>query len=375
MTKDATPARDRQRVRYAVIGLGHIAQVAVLPAFKNAARNSVLTALVSGDQTKLKQLSRRYHAPHTYSYENFDECVKSGEVDAVYIALPNSLHAKYAVRAAEAGLHVLCEKPLAVTEKDCLMMIRAARANRIKLMTAYRLHFEEANLHAIEIARSGRLGELRFFNSVFSMQVAPGNIRTNAKLGGGTLYDLGIYCINAARHIFRDEPTEVFAASASRPDRRFKNIDEMTSAVLRFPRNRLANFISSFGAADAAAYEIVGTKGMLRVDPSYEYAFPLKYRLTIDGKTTTRTFSKRDQFAPELLHFSDCIIRDSEPEPSAADGLADVRLIQALYRSASSGRAVKVRPVIVKRRPTLQQEIRRPAVGKARLVKARSASL
>lgn len=364
-----------RKIRYAVVGLGHIAQVAVLPAFAHATRNSTLAALVSGNRTKLKELGRRYRVKHTYSYDDYDACLRSGEIDAVYIALPNNMHAEYSIRAARAGIHVLCEKPMAVTEKQCLAMIRAAQKARVKLMVAYRLHFEEANLKAVELAKSGKLGQVRFFNSGFALQVRPGNIRTKAELGGGTLYDLGIYCINAARYLFQDEPREVFAFSAARQDPRFKNIDEMTAALLRFSGDRLASFTSSFGSTDVSSYEVVGTRGTVRLDPAYEYAFPLKMHVTVDGTTRSRTFPKHDQFAPELLYFSDCILTNKEPEPSGADGLADVRIIEALYRSAKTGKPVKVRPVSVKKRPRLKQVVRRPPVAKPALVQAKSGSI
>ncbi|HYY25932.1 MAG TPA: Gfo/Idh/MocA family oxidoreductase [Candidatus Udaeobacter sp.] len=366
---------NKAKIRYAVVGLGHIAQVAVLPAFAHASRNSALAALVSDNPKKLKQLSRLYGIGLTYSYEQYDDCLQSGEIDAVYIALPNSMHADYALRAANAGIHVLCEKPMAVTEKECAAMIRATDKNHVKLMIAYRLHFEEANLKAVEVVRSGKLGEPRIFNSVFGMQVREGNIRIQAQLGGGTLYDLGIYCINAARFLFQDEPLEAFAWSATNADARFSEVDEMTSAVLRFPKDRLAVFTSSFGSADIASYQIIGTRGDLRVDPAYEYAMELGHHLTIEGKTRSHTFAKRDQFAPELLYFSDCIANDRKPEPSGEEGLADVRIIRALYRSAQTGRPVKLQPTRVKKRPSLKQEKRRPPVAKPQLVNAESASV
>src|SRR5688572_1221783 len=204
----------RKQVRYAVVGLGHIAQVAVLPAFGNARRNSKLAALVSGDPVKRGELSKQYRVERAYAYDQYDEMLKSGEVDAVYIALPNSLHAEFAVRAAQAGVHVLVEKPMAVTAEQCERMAKAARDAGVKLMVAYRLHFERANLEAIEVARSGRIGEARLFSSTFTMHVVPGNIRVKSTLGGGVLYDIGIYCINAARGLFRDEPLEVRAATS-----------------------------------------------------------------------------------------------------------------------------------------------------------------
>src|SRR5881394_3182190 len=134
----------RKQIRYAVVGLGHIAQVAVLPAFANSRRNSRLAGLVSGDPVKRAALAKKYNVEHTWSYEEYDECLKSGAIDAVYIALPNSLHHEYALRAAQAGRHVLCEKPMAMQEDECLRMGEAARAAHVRLMVAYRLHFERA---------------------------------------------------------------------------------------------------------------------------------------------------------------------------------------------------------------------------------------
>ena len=119
------------RIRYAVVGLGHIAQVAVLPAFAHAARNSKLTALVSDDSEKWRQLGHRYGVKLTYPYKHYDDCLRSGDVDAVYIALPDSMHAEYSIRAAQAGVHVLCEKPMAVTERECQAMIRAAQKHKV----------------------------------------------------------------------------------------------------------------------------------------------------------------------------------------------------------------------------------------------------
>src|SRR6185503_18476703 len=198
----------RKQIRYAVVGLGHIAQVAVLPAFANARRNSRLAGLVSGNPVKRAELARKYGVEHTWSYEQYDEALRSGELDAVYIALPNTLHHEYALRAARAGVHVLCEKPMAMTEEECVQMASAARGARARLMVAYRLHFERANLEAIEVLRSGRLGEPRLFNSTFCTPVERGNVRVRRETGGGVLYDIGIYCINAARSLFRDEPVE-----------------------------------------------------------------------------------------------------------------------------------------------------------------------
>jgi predicted dehydrogenase len=358
-------------IRYAVVGLGHIAQIAVLPAFAHAKRNSVLTAVVSDDSAKRREIARKYGLERTYSYAEYERCLEA--VDAVYIALPNSLHAEYTIRAAKAGVHVLCEKPLAVTVSECRRMIQACRDHHAKLMVAYRLHFEEINLEVMDLIRKGRIGEPKFFNSSFSLTVRPGNIRTKSKMGGGTLYDIGVYCINAARYLFRSEPIEVQAMSVNSGVGKLSEIDESTGALMKFKEDRLAAFVSSFNAADMATYLVAGDKGQVRVEPAYEYAEGLAYELTVDGKKTKKKIGKRDQFAPELLYFSDCILHDRKPEPSGEEGLQDVRIVEALYRSAKTGRAVKIPPFSDKK-PSAAQKIRRPGVRKPQLVKVLSAS-
>ncbi len=361
------------KMRYAVVGLGHIAQVAVLPGFKTAP-NSELLALVSGESEKLKKVGKKYKLQQLYSYDEYDRALES--VDAVYLALPNHLHRDYAIRAASAGVHVLCEKPMAVTEKDCEAMIEAAGENGVKLMVAYRLHFEKGNLEAIRLAQSGKLGALRIFTSEFAQQVVPGNVRVTEPVerGGGPIYDMGVYCINAARYLFRAEPTEVFAQTASNGERRFREVEEMTTVTMRFPGECLATFTCSFGAADVSRYTLIGTKGMLVVDPAYEYAEGIQHHLTIGEKKKVRIFSKRDQFSAELVYFSDCILHNKEPEPSGIEGLADVRIVEAIYESARANEVVELPELPGKKRPTLGQEIRRPAHGKPKTVRAKSPS-
>ena len=364
-----------KRVRYAVVGLGHIAQAAVLPAFRHASRNSELVALVSGEPRKLRALGRRYEVEHLCSYEEFDALLAEDVVDAVYIALPNNLHRDFAIRAARAGKHVLCEKPMAVTSRDCEAMIRAARSEHVKLMVAYRLHFERANLEAVRIARSGRLGELRFFSSDFAMQVRDGNIRLQREKGGGPLYDIGIYCINAARMMMGEDPVGVWATTTKSRDPRFRQVEETAIGVLRFKDERLASFSCSFGAADRSTFTLTGTRGSITLDPAYEYAQGLSHTLRIGDREKTRRFGKSDQFAPELLYFSNCILNDRQPEPSGEVGLEDVRIIEAMHRSARTGRWIRLPSPSRKARPSLRQENRRPAVPREpRLVGVASAS-
>src|SRR5256885_4393042 len=216
MARKTGREKGSRQVGYAVIGLGHIAQSAVLPAFMHA-KNSKMVALVSGDAEKRAKLARKYRCD-AYDVRDLNDVLDRPDVDAVYIAEPNDKHAEYAVRCAKEGVHVLCEKPLAISEEECRRMIEACHDSGVKLMTAYRLHFDPANLEAIRQIEQGRIGETRIFSSTFAYQVKPGNIRTSAERGGGAIWDLGVYCINAARYLFRADPIEVFAMRIDRPD-------------------------------------------------------------------------------------------------------------------------------------------------------------
>lgn len=372
MTEKRNPATHGGPVRYAVVGLGWFAQVAVLPAFENARDNSRLEALVSGDAKKLAELGERWGVPaeRRVGYEGYDELLRSGEVDAVYIVLPNHLHREYTVRAARAGVHVLCEKPMAVTEEECRAMIQACEEAGVKLMIAYRLHFEPANLEAAEIVRSGRIGEPRLYEAVFANRVTtPDDIRLGPiEKGGGTVWDIGIYCINAARTLFRSEPEEVVALSARGDDPRFAECDETTGAVLRFPGERLAVFTSTFGTADRDLFRVLGTEGELVVEPAFQLNQTLRHRLTVGGETSEQEFEKRDQVAPEILHFSRSILEDRPPEPGGREGQADVRIIQAIYRSGWEKRAIRLAAVRGVSYPDTDQEADLPAPGEQELV-------
>jgi glucose-fructose oxidoreductase len=365
---DPTPQGD---VRFAVVGLGHIAQAAVLPAFEQAS-GCELAALVSGDSEKLKALGKRYRVRHTVDYDGYDALLKSGEIDAVYIALPNELHAEYTVRAATRGVHVLCEKPLAVTEEECEEMIHAAEVHGVRLMAAYRLHFEHINLDVVELVNSGAIGKPRMFSSVFSQNVKQGDVRLAPwEKGGGSVFDMGVYCINAARYLFRDEPVEIIANSTMETDARFASCDEMTGAVLRFSGGQIAQFCSSFGAVRSGAYQVVGTKGEVVVHNAYDYAKEIRYEPhTQPGDVRTRRIAKRDQFAPQLEYFAECIRLERDPEPDAWEGYADVRIVRAIHESVRTGQRVRLLPMVTSRRPTAKQARWKPGIDKPEEINA-----
>src|SRR6266403_244663 len=361
--------RSNRQVGYVVIGLGHIAQAAVLPAFAHAS-NARLAALVSSDPEKREKLARKYRCD-AYDVRDLDDALARPDVDAAYIAEPNDKHAEFAVRCAKAGVHVLCEKPLAISEEECRRIIDACNESGVKLMTAYRLHFEESNLAAVKLTEQGRIGELRFFSSLFSYQVRPGNIRTSSERGGGAIWDLGVYCINAARYLFRADPVEVFALRMDRrEDERFKDVHEGMSVLLKFPGDRTAHFTVSFGAYEEDRTRVVGTTGHIELVDGYEYSGPRELRVSIGGKERVRKFRPADQFAPELIAFSRAILEDTEVEPNGEEGLRDVRVIVAALRSARENRPLTLSWPPRNRRPEPSDRIYRPPVREPHLVAA-----
>jgi glucose-fructose oxidoreductase len=361
-TPETPPAPESRKIRYALVGLGHIAQAAVLPGFAQAA-NSELAALVSGDAKKLKELQKKHPTAKTYTYEKFDECLADPAIDAVYIALPNDLHIDCALRAFAAGKHVLCEKPLAMHARDARQMIEAAAEHGVKLMTAYRLHYEPATLATLELVRSGRLGEPRYFSSTFSYQVTdPDNIRLSLERGGGPVYDIGTYCINAARHLMGEEPVEVAAMLARSDDSRFDEVEETAAVILRFPRGRLASFVVSFGAGSASRCEFVGTKGRVILEPAFEYSEALKQTVVIDDKPEEKSFVHTDQFGGEIEAFSQCILEDREPPSPGQEGLADVRIIKAIFAAARRGCTIRLSPLEPPVQPSAAQVKLKPAI-------------
>lgn len=331
-----------KKVRYAVVGAGWISQEAFMPAVDQTG-NSEMTAIVTGNKDTAQKLAEFYGIKHIYPYERYDEMLKAGVVDAVYVALPNSMHADYAIRAANHGVHALVEKPLAISIAECEAMIAAAARNKVWLMTAYRLHNEPGTLAVIDMVRRGEIGDPRIFQSVFSFQAPPGNHRLKAEHWGGALQDIGVYCLNAARQVFGCEPVEAVAMADSLPgDARFSETPEMYCATLRFPGGRIANFIASFGAEPREHHRIVGSTGEIEVINPYRFETAKCVRLAKDGKVTEQQFDHVENFSGQTAYFSDCILKGVRPESDGEEGLADVRAMLAIEEAARTGQAQKI---------------------------------
>lgn len=357
------------RIRYGIVGAGWISQAAFMPGVAGTG-NSTMTAIVTGDPEKARALAARYGIAHTFGYDEYDSFLDAGLVDAIYLALPNTMHRDFAVPALERGIHVLCEKPLAPTVADCEAINAAAVRGKAKLMVAYRLHFEEGNVTAVDLVRSGRLGEPRLFSSILGQQIHGGNHRAKAGFWAGPLPDLGCYPINAVRNLFGTEPVEVIATTARKDEPRFRDVEEMDSVLLRFPDDRMAQFTVSYGSDSIDEYRVVGTQGHLLVQPAYQITVAMRHRLVVGGEETERRFDGVDQFGGETQYFSACILEDRPPEPDGEEGLADVRVIAAIERSIASGRAERLEPRPGRRGPTPDQIVRLKPVEAVPLVNA-----
>jgi predicted dehydrogenase len=339
-------------INHAVVGAGWISQEAFLPGIGQSG-NSRVAAIVTGDRAKGEQLAEFHGVDSVIGYDGYDALLTNPAIDAVYIALPNHMHADYAIRAARVGKHIMVEKPLALNEDEALAMIAAARDANVFLMTAYRLHNEPGTVAVLDHIRANAIGRPLLFQSVFSFQTVLGNHRLKATTWGGPLQDIGVYCVNAARHVFAEEPTEAMAM-AHRPadDPRFSEVDASLSAMLRFPSGGLAQFVVSFGAADVDNYRVVGSLGDLELDPGFKFETATRLRLRRDGKTVETQFPRIDHFGAQVTYFSDCIAAGTPPEANGEEGLADMRALIAIEKAALTGQPQTISSPPRSRHPT-----------------------
>jgi predicted dehydrogenase len=358
-----------RKVRYGVVGIGWISQTAFLPGVEHTG-NSEVVAFVSGHEDKAAKVGEKYGVKNLYSYDEYDKLLSSGTIDAVYLATPNWEHVDLAVRTLDAGTHLLLEKPMATSVEDCERIIAASERSRAKLMVAYRMHHEPAMLKAFETARSGKLGHLRYFNSSFSQPVNYQNQRAKNGYWAGPIPDMGPYPINTARNFFGAEPVEVFAIGTRTEPERFRDFDDQVGISLRFPGGQLATMLLSYSASDLDDFRITGTLGDLYSSPAFAMPGGFKHTVSIGEtkKKTEETFKPTDQFGGELKYFSDCILKDQQPEADGEEGMLDIRIIAALERALQTGQPQRLEPYVRRRRPVQDQEQKLDKVDQPELV-------
>ena len=343
------PDPPERRVGFAIMGLGRLALENILPAFAQS-KHARPVALVSGDPAKMQAIAKQYGiaTSNCYSYQNFSKIRDNTAVQAVYVVLPNSLHKGAVVQAAEAGKHVLCEKPMATTADDAREMIAACKRAERKLMIAYRCQYEINNTEVARRARAGEFGQIQLIDAVNTQnQGDPQQWRQRLKLaGGGSLPDIGLYCLNTTRALLGEEPIEVNAMIFSPPnDSRFKEVESTVSFTLRFPSGVIATCAASYSAHKHQSLRVLGSKAAVQIDNAFAYE---GQRLHVSRRSGNAeedgelSLPNKDQFTLELDHFAQCIRSNKEPRTPGEEGLQDQILMAAIYESARLGRPVKL---------------------------------
>lgn len=347
LTVTATAAR--KKTRYAFLGLGFFASY-VAPRVQ-ASPHSEIKALISSDPAKAKEWADRYSVSEEqiYDYSQIGQLADNDEIDAVYIATPVGTHARFAVAALNAGKHVLVEKTMAASVEEATQMIEAARRNNRKLMVAYRARFEPFNREAIRYATEQVLGKVSSISAhkgfFIGDRLGKNSWRTSRALaGGGALVDIGVYSVQACRYIAGAEPLEVSAFIHNTPgDDRFREVEENLSFMMRFSDGILATGSASWGYALQNHYTVGAQRGSYRLAPASSNENLRMFVNTMQPRETTEIFLRNiDQIDAEFAHFSSCITNDENPVVPAEEGVRDLQVIEALYRSAKENRPISL---------------------------------
>jgi predicted dehydrogenase len=348
------PLPPSERVGFAIVGLGRLSLEEVLPAFGEC-KKARPVALVSGRPEKLQAVAKQYgiDPQSCYDYADFDRIRDNPAIKAVYIVLPNGMHREFVERAARAGKHVLCEKPMATNSADAQAMVEACGGAKVKLMIAYRIQYEAYNQRLMEFVRKGTFGRLVGMTATNVQTVAENGAQQwrhkLAMSGGGSLPDIGLYCLNTARFLCGEEPVEIFATEYRPPnDPRFVEVEETVSFTLRFPSNFIANCFTSYGARDDKHQRLNFEKATIDMPNAYKYEGQNMKILQRQGEATGETsleLTAPNQFAQEIDHMADCVLGDRQPRTPGEEGVQDHKLMEAIYRSARSGQPVKLERV------------------------------
>jgi predicted dehydrogenase len=334
-----------KKLGYALVGLGSLSEHQIAPALAAKTKLCKLTGLVSGHPDKAKAWAQKYGVPEAniYDYQNFDRIKDNPDIDIVYVVLPNSMHAEYTIRAAQAGKHVLCEKPMAISVKECDAMIAACKAAKRQLAIGYRLHFEPNNLELVRLARQKVLGNVKLIEAATGFRIGdPKQWRLDKALsGGGSLLDIGIYSLQAARYISGEEPVRVSAMWANTDPAKFKpGVEESVMFSLEFPSGIVANCASSY-ATYLNRYRASAEQGWFEVQPAQHYT-GIKGRMNTRGNMKEFDFPPVDHFAAQMDDFADCILHDKPTRVPGEEGRRDQRIMAAIYEAAQSGKTVKL---------------------------------
>ncbi len=321
-----------EEIRWGILSTSNIAVKRFIPGVVKS-RNGVVMAIASRDPGRASEAAASLGIPT--SYGSYEALLDDPEIDAVYNPLPNSLHAEWTIKAAQAGKAVLCEKPLALSAAEGLRMIAACRAHGVLLMEAFMYRFHPQHRRVLELIEGGEVGELRFVRAAFTFMLEPfpaGNGRLSAELGGGALMDVGCYPITAARMLFQEEPIWASAQWDFRPE---FDVEVSLAASLGFRGGRTAIFDCGFRASGQGTYTAVGTSGQVEVPTAFVPApSDVRIHVTSGGETRAERIGGVDQFQLEAEEFADALLTGRSLRFGAEDALGTLRTIEALHRSA-----------------------------------------
>lgn len=343
------PMPPDERIGYAIVGLGHLALEEVIPEIM-ACKYSKLTALVSGDEQKMAKVAIQYgiEPESCYTYDTYDELKDNDQVQVIYIILPNSMHKEFTIRGAKAGKHILCEKPMANSAAECRQMIKACKAANVKLMIAYRIQYQPHNLKLRELIQTEKFGKVKYIEAANGQSSAnPQHWRHIAAMaGGGALPDIGIYCLNTTRFLLAAEPIEVFAYKYATPgDPLFKDTEELISWQMKFKNGVMASCMAHYKVHEIKTIRVHAERGWMFMDKAFAYTGQQLTTARAEAELTiqeTIGMAETKQFAEEMDHFSQCILNDKKPDTPGEEGLQDHIIMEAIYKSANTGKPVKL---------------------------------
>lgn len=338
----STPAigAEKKSLGVALVGLGSLSTNQIAPALAKT-KHCHLAGVVTGKPEKGKAWSEKYgfDSAHIYNYDNFDKIAADESIDLVYVVLPNSMHEEFTVRAAKAGKHVLCEKPMANSAAECQRMIDACKAASKQLAIGYRCQFEPHHLRCQEIARKKELGAIKTIEAGFGFKIGdPNQWRLKSKLaGGGALMDVGIYALQACRFLTGEEPVSITAQETKTDAKKFSEVDESIVWTMKFPSGVLAFCSTSYNFNGLNRVNAFTENGFFKLDPAYSYN-----GITGESSAGPIKLESGDQFAAELDDFAQCILENKPSKVAGEEGLRDLRAIEAIYESIRTGKTIQL---------------------------------
>ena len=343
---DLRAAEPGRKINFALAGLGMLSTNQIAPALQTT-KHCRLAGIITGTPAKVEQWKAKYGIPekNIYNYDTMQRMADNPDIDVVYVVTPNGLHPEHVIKAAQAGKHVLCEKPMANSAKDCEAMIAACRKAGVKLAIGYRCQFEPHNQECIRLAREKTFGELKLIEASFGFRVGdPAKFphikwRLEKKLaGGGALMDVGIYALQATRYLSGEEPVSVSATETKTDPVKFREVDETICWTMKFPSGVIANCGTSYNFSGMNRYTAYAEQGWFGLDPAYGY----KGQKGMRSDKQEITFEQVDHFAAEMDDFARCVLDNRPSRVSGEEGLRDLKVLEAIYKSIATGKSVKL---------------------------------